>query len=183
MNNLALFIDASLNPLLKCGVGGYLVVPASFLEVAPAGLERSDVTERMVLRRFADTSSSKLEVQTVLWALEDYQNQLKASGPGKLLVYTDSQCVAGLPKRRPGLVANSFLSKKTDSLIRNAPLYLRFYELFDELGFEVIKVAGHSRSYSHDTVHRIFSFIDREVRKALTLWMGEFEVGIIQPIQ
>ena len=182
MNNLALFTDASLNPLLKCGVGGYLVVPASFLKVSPDSLERSAITERLVLRRFSGTSSSRLEVQTVLWALENYQDQIKASFPGKLRVYTDSQCVAGLLKRRTGLTANSFLSKKTNRPLMNAPLYLRFYELSDELNFEIVKVAGHSRSYSHDTVHRVFSFIDREVRKALTLWVGEFKAGIIQPM-
>lgn len=175
MNSFALFTDVSLNPHLKRGVGSYLLVPASFLEVSPHSIERSEVAERLVIRRFEDTSSTKIEVQTVLWALEDYQNTLKTSGAGKLQVYTDSQCVAGLLKRRPGLVANGFLSKKTNSLIRNAPLYRRFYELFDELEFELIKVAGHTRSCSRDTVHSIFSFIDREVRKALKLWMAEFE--------
>jgi ribonuclease HI len=176
-----LFSDVSLHPQLRRGVGGCLLVPAAFLEVSPHSIESSKVDKHLVVRRFEGSSSTRLEVLTALWALEDYQNILKASGAGKLRVYTDSQCLAGLLKRRPGLVANGFLSKKTNSLLRNAPLYRRFYELFDELEFEVIKVAGHSRSCSRDTIHCIFSSVDREVRKELKLWINGFEIEGIEP--
>lgn len=175
MNNFALFTDVSLNPKLKLGVGAYLVVPTSFLEISPDGIERSEVAKRLVVRRFADTSSTKLEVQTVLWALEDFRKELKVSGLGKLHVYSDSQCVAGLLRRRHELEVNGFLSKRANLQLKNASLYRKFYEFYDELGFEVTKVAGHARSCSHDTVHRIFSFVDRELRKVLNLWMREFE--------
>lgn len=175
MNSFALFTDVSLNPHLKRGVGGYLLVPASFLEVSPHSIERSEVAELLAIRRFEDTSSTKIEVQTALWALDDYRNTLKASGAGKLRLYTDSQCIAGLLKRRTGLEANMFLSGKTNLLLNNASFYRTFYEFHDELGFEVTKVKGHTRSCSRDTVHCIFSFIDREVRKALKLWMAEFK--------
>ncbi len=181
MNRVALFTDVSLKPKLKLGVGAYLVVPTSFLEVSPHSIERSEVAGRLVVRRFVDTSPTRLEVQTVLWALGVYRNEFKVSGPGKLQVYTDSQCVAGLLGRRPGLEVNGFLCKRTNRLLKNASLYRTFYEFHDELGVEVIKVAGHSRSCSHDAAHRIFSFIDREVRKALTLWMGELEIKSIGP--
>jgi ribonuclease HI len=126
------------------------------------------------VRRFEDTSSTKLEIQTVLWALEEYQNGSKIPEHGKLYLYSDSQCVLGLLKRRPCLLASGFLSKRTNRSLRNAPLYRAFYEFHDELGFEVIKVEGHSRSRPHDSAHRIFSFVDKEVRKALRLWMDEF---------
>jgi len=33
MNNRSLFTDASLNPKLKVGVGGYLIVPESFINL------------------------------------------------------------------------------------------------------------------------------------------------------
>ena len=172
MNSYSLFTDVSLDPGRKLGVGAYLVVPASFMEVPPHSIERSAVTERLVVRRFEDTSSTRLEVQAVLYALEDFRNELKVAGPVKLRVYSDSQCVAGLLGRRQGLEAGRFISKGKNRRITNASLYRRFYEFHDELGFEVIKVAGHTRSCSHDTVHRIFSCVDREVRKELNLWMG-----------
>jgi ribonuclease HI len=172
VNSFSLFTDVSLDPWRKRGVGAYLVVPASFMEVPPHSIGRSAVTGRLVLRRFEDTSSTRLEVQTVLSALEDFRNELKAAAPVKLKVYSDSQCVAGLLGRRQGLEAGRFISKGKNRRITNASLYRKFYEFHDELGFAVIKVAGHSRSRSHDTVHRIFSCVDREVRQALNLWIG-----------
>jgi ribonuclease HI len=176
MNSIALFTDVSLNPKLKLGVGAYLVVPTSFLKVSPHSLEISELAERLVVRRFEGTSSTTLEVRTVLWAIEDYRNELKVSGLRLLHVYSDSQCVVGLLRRRPGLEVKGFHCKRTNRLLKNASLYRKFYEFYDKLGFEVIKVAGHSRSCSYDTVHRVFSFVDKKVRKALNLWMGEFEI-------
>jgi ribonuclease HI len=175
MNSFALFTDVSLNPTIKLGVGAYLVVPTSFLDVAPDRIVRSEVAERLRTRRFEGTSSTKLEVQTVLWALEHYRKECKVSGPGKLYVYSDSQCVAGLLRRRPGLEANSFRSNGTNRLLKNAALYRNFYKFYDELKCEVVKLVGHSRLCSHDTVHRIFSLVDREARKALKRWMREVE--------
>jgi ribonuclease HI len=166
MNSDAIFTDVSLHPKLRSGVGGYLFVPSSFLEEPSQIRTSSAVAERLALRRFENTSSTELEVRTVLWALEEYQKE-KGSGPGDLRIYTDSQCVSGLLKRRPGLEAKAFISKRTKRPLKNAPLYRRFYQLYDELGFAIIQVAGHSRSSSQDRVHRIFSWVDREIRKAL----------------
>ena len=39
MNSFALFTDVSLNPQRKLGVGGYLLVPVSFLENEPHDIE------------------------------------------------------------------------------------------------------------------------------------------------
>jgi len=172
MNSFALFIDVSLNPRLKCAVGGYLIVPVSFLSAPAQSIEKSEVTKRLVLRRFEGSSSASLELETALLALEDYRNTLTSSSPGKLLVYTDSQCVVGLLDRRAGLEANKFFSRKTNLPLKNASLYRAFYEFHDELGFEVTKVIGHTRSCSRDTVHSIFSLVDREARKALKLWIN-----------
>ena len=176
MNSFALFTDVSLNPELKLGVGAYLVVPAAFLEVSPHSIEISQITDQLVIQRFEGTSSTTLEVQTVLWSLEDYRSGLKGSKLGKLQVYSDSQCVVNLLRRRPGLEAKGFVSKRTRQQLKNACLYRRFYEFYDELGFEIIKVSGHTCSCSHNTVNRIFSLVDKNVRKILNLWMREFEV-------
>jgi ribonuclease HI len=169
MKDIALFTDVSVNPELRLGVGVYLVIPASFLEVSSCVIDRAEISDRIKVRRFEDTSSTKLELQTVLWAMQEQQKALK----GKLRIYTDAQCVSGLLKRRPGLLAADFLSRRTKRPLRNAPLYRAFYELYDALGFEVIKVDGHTRARAHDTVHRIFSCADKKARKALKLWMAE----------
>jgi ribonuclease HI len=174
MNGFALFTDVSLNPQRKLGVGACLLVPASFLEIAPHDIDRGEISARLKLRRFTETSSTKLEVQTVLWALENFREELCSQNRGSVRVYTDSQCVAGLLGRRAGLEANDFLTGRSGRPLTNAHLYRAFYAAYDELGFELMKVAGHSRASTHDTVHRIFSYVDREARRALTLWMGEF---------
>ena len=180
MNGIALFTDASLNHHLKRGVGALLFVPASPLTDAPNSITRSSIARKLKTRRFYDTSSTKLEVETVLWALENFRNEFVISKPGQLHVYSDSQCVAGLPERRTELEFKGFYSKGKKKRLKNASLYSKFYELYDELGFEVIKVTGHSPSCSHDTAQRIFSFIDREVRKSLRLLIRDFEHDSIE---
>lgn len=167
MNNLALFTDVSLNPQLRVGVGGYLLVPVSYLENDPDGIEQGDISKRLKFRSFAETSSTTLEVQTVLWALEDSRDEISGSTLCNLQIYTDSQCVAGLLSRRSGLEKRNFIAKRSGLPLTNASLYREFYATFDQLGFQLIKVSGHSRFCSHDTIHRIFSYVDREVRKAL----------------
>ncbi|OHB29458.1 MAG: hypothetical protein A2X79_02775 [Desulfuromonadaceae bacterium GWB2_53_15] len=171
MNNFALFTDVSLNPQRKLGIGGYLLVPVSFLESEPHDIEQGEVSARLKTRRFTETSSTKLEVQTVLWALDDLRKEFTGSTLGSLQIYTDSQCVAGLMKRRNTLTNSGFIAKRSSRLLTNATLYREFYAAYDQLGFQLIKVSGHSRTSSHDAVHRIFSYVDREVRKALTLWV------------
>ena len=167
MRKLALFTDVSLNPKEKIGIGGYLLVPVSFLERVPDSIEQSEVSERLKIRSFADTSSTMLEVQTVLWALENVREEATVCADRSLQIYTDSQCVAGLLGRRAALESTCFVAKRSRRQLPNAALYRSFYAEYDRLSFQLIKVAGHSPAGSHDTVHRIFSYLDREVRKAL----------------
>jgi len=176
VNRYALFTDVSLNPRLKLGFGAYLVIPSAFLEIPPERIIRSEFVEQIRLQRFEVTSSTKLEVQTLLWALEDFRKESSGSRFGTLDVYSDSQCVTGLQRRRSQLELNGFCSNGTKRILTNACLYRKFYEFHDTLGFEVIKVVGHSRSCSHDSIHRIFSFVDKEARKALKLCMKEFQM-------
>jgi ribonuclease HI len=167
MNGFALFTDVSLNPQRKVGVGGYLLVHVQFLEREPHGIEQSEVSSRLKMKMFEETSSTKLEVQTVLWALESSWEDLIGSAGGDLRIYTDSQCVAELLRRRSGLESSDFIARRSGRQLPHASLYRAFYAAYDQLGFQVIKVAGHSRACFHDTVHRIFSNVDKEVRKEL----------------
>jgi ribonuclease HI len=171
MKNVALFTDASVNPLLKIGVGACLVLPATLLDIPFPKIDKSELTNRITLRRFEDTSSTKLELETVLWALGEQRKRSK----GRLNLYTDSQCIPGLLKRKSGLLGRDFLSLKTNLPLKNAPLYRRFYAFHDELVFKVMKVDGHSNTTSLDTAHRIFSIVDREARRALKLWGKELK--------
>ncbi|MGR3219015.1 MAG: GIY-YIG nuclease family protein [Candidatus Anammoxibacter sp.] len=175
MDNYFLFTDASLNPELKVGVGGYLIVPESLIKTPPNRIKTSELDKIPVLRRFKNTSSTKLEVQTVLWALEEYCIGSTISGSAKLHIYTDSRCVACLLIRRGRLESNNFHSKGGNRLLKNASLYRKYYELHDRLKFEVTKVSGHTRSHSRNTVQRIFAFIDQKTRKSLKQWITQLE--------
>ena len=175
MKKYSLFTDASLNPGFKVGVGGYLIVPDSFIKNPSNLIKISELDEILALRRFENTSSTKLEVQTVLWALEEYCIGSTISGAGKLHIYSDSQCVEGLLPRRARLESSGFHCRGGNRLLKNASLYGKYYEFHDRLKFEVTKVAGHTRSRSRNTVQRIFSFLDQKVRKALKLWMVQLD--------
>lgn len=171
MNSFALFTDVSLNPQFKVGIGGYLFVPMSFLENEPHAIEQGEVSAQLEIKRFTETSSTKLEVQTVVWALDHLRGKLVGSAGWNLAVYTDSQCIAGLRGRRAGLEQSDFIAKRSGQPLTHAALYRDFYSAYDQQCFELIKVSGHSRTSSHDTVQRIFSYVDRGVRKALSLWL------------
>lgn len=173
MSSFSLFTDVSLHPHRRLGVGAYFFVASSFLQCSPDSIERSAVAEKLRTRRFEETSSTKLEIQTVLWALESCQNKLKVSPQDTLHIYSDSQCVSGLLTRRRGLEAIGFIGKRSKLPLKNAALYCKFYEFYDTLDFKIIKVTGHSPSCSHDTAHRIFSCVDKEVRKEFNVWMDE----------
>ena len=175
MKGMALFTDSSLNPKNKAGVAACLIVSGSFLDRPPSDVKAFELAGLLKVKRFEETSSAALEVRTVLWAIEEYKKEFQISGAEKLRVYSDSKCVKDLLNRRSGLEARGFLSGSTNRLLKNAALYRKFYKFHDELAFQVIKVKGHSPSSSRDTIERIFSFLDKETRKELRLWMEELK--------
>ena len=173
MSGVALFTDASLHAKLSCGVGAFFVLPAAVLDMPAGRSAAADFFDRLRFQRFAAASSTALEVQTALWALESYRKDCKGGDAGRLHLYSDSQCIAGLLKRRAALEHNDFCAKRSGRELNNATLYRRYFELYDAQGFDVIKVAGHTRTSSRDSAHSVFSFLDREVRRALRVWVHE----------
>ena len=170
IDSYALFTDVSLDTGHKCGIGAYLFIPVSFFREKNHSISKEDIAEKLKIRRFENTSSTKLEVQTVLWALDEIEKTVPKHSLMTLQVYTDSQCIAGLQGRRSRLNSGNFLSKKTGQPLKNADLYRTFYELNDKMGFSVTKVSGHTPASSRDTIHHIFACVDQEARKALKSW-------------
>jgi ribonuclease HI len=166
----ALFTDVSLDTGHKCGIGAYLFIPVSFLREKNQNISRENIAARLKIHRFKNTSATRLEVQTVLWALDEIERTVPKIRPMILHIYTDSQCVAGLQGRRSRLSACNFISQNTGRPLKNADLYRTFYELNDKMGFSVTKVSGHTPVSSRDTAHHIFACVDQEARKALKRW-------------
>ena len=154
MNELMLFTDGSLNPQSNIGYGAYLAVPEF-------GLSLDSLKELVKVRRFEHTSSTKLELQTLLWALSDIQ----ALGR-KVILYTDSQNIIGLHRRRERFEQNNYRSKK-NKRIRNYKLYQEFYRITDQLDCELFKVRGHQISNQKDYIDKLFTIVDRASRNAL----------------
>ncbi len=149
-----LLTDGSVNTQSKIGYGAYLAV-------SECGLSLDSWRARVKVRRFEHTSSTKLELQTLLWALRDIQ----ALG-GKVIVYTDSQNIVGLQGRRERFEQNNYRSKKNRRL-NNYELYQEFYRMTDQLNCKFVKVRGHQVSNQKDDIDRLFTLVDRASRNAL----------------
>ena len=153
MNKLMLFTDGSVNTQSKIGYGAYLAV-------SEPGLSLESLKKCMKLKRFEHTSSTKLKLQTLLWALSDIQ-----ALENKVIVYTDSQNIISLPGRRDRLEKNDYRSKKNKRL-NNYELYQKFYRMTDQLDYELLKVHGHKASSQKNDIDRLFTLGDRASRNA-----------------
>jgi len=149
-----LFTDGSVNTHSNIGYGAYLVV-------SERGLSLDSLRPQVKVRRFEHTSSTKLELQTLLWALSD----IEASGR-RVIVYTDSQNIMGLLGRRERFEHNDYRSKKNRRL-NNYKLYQEFYRMTDQLDCKFVKVRGHKVSSQKDDIDSLFTLVDRASRNAL----------------
>jgi len=153
IEEIKLFCDGSVNPQKKIGYGAYFVYrDTDTLEIAKQNIQT---------KRFTDTSSTKLELEVLLWALDDKELQDKA-----IVVYTDCQNILGLESRREKLELNNYKSAK-GKLLNNHELYKQFYKKTDTLNCTFIKVKGHKPSQSKDEIDKLFTLVDRGSRDAL----------------
>ena len=149
-----LLTDGSVNTQSNIGYGAYLAMDER-------GLSLDSLMECVKVKRFEHTSSTKLELQTLLWALKDIQTLER-----KVIVYTDSQNIMGLPERRERFEQNDYRSKK-GRLLNNYELYQEFYRLTGQLKCRFVKVRGHQVSKQKDEIDRLFTLVDRASRNAL----------------
>ena len=147
MYELILLTDGSVNAQSHIGYGAYLAV-------SERGVPLDSVRARVEVRRFEHTSSTKLELQTLLWALSDIQ----VLG-SRVTVYTDSQNIMGLQGRRDRLEKNKRLN--------NYELYQEFYRMIDQVDCSFVKVRGHHVSNQKNDIDRLFTLVDRASRNAL----------------
>ncbi len=149
-----LFTDGSVNTKSNIGYGAYLAV-------SECGLPLDSLKARVKVRRFEHTSSTKLELQTLLWALRDIQ-----ALRGKVIVYTDTQNIIGLQGRRERFEKNNYRSKKNRRL-NNYELYKEFFRMTDQLNCKFVKVRGHQVSNQKNEIDWLFTLVDRASRNAL----------------
>lgn len=158
LRKLHIFTDGSVHAQAKLGYGAYLIV-----DDLNASLEF--LTTQVKLKRFEQTSSSKLELQTVLWALSEVLLVAKEE-EFSVSVYTDCQNIIGLPKRRERLEQNNYFSSKQKRL-NHYELYQEFYRVSAALNCEFVKVSGHKPSHQKNGIEKIFGLVDKLSRHAL----------------
>ena len=154
MKKIKLFTDSSVNPQEKIGFGAFL-----FLDEKNISLE--EMKKNIKIKRFENTSSTKLELQTFLWALDEINDKNII-----IEVYTDCQNIIGLQDRREKLEKNNFYSS-SGKLMNNHQLYKDFFEKTDELNLTFIKVKGHKKNSLKDEIDTIFNLVDKASRNAL----------------
>ncbi len=154
MKTILLFTDGSVDVQSKIGYGAFLAFQET--EEIPENLP-----ELVNTKRFENTSSSKLELQILLWALQNIEPV-----NSKIVAFTDSQNIVGLPARRQRFEKNDYHNKKGE-LIKNHRLYKDFFQQTDKLDIEFVKVKGHRKTAQKDNVDKIFTVVDRASRYAL----------------
>ena len=158
MLHLQIFTDGSVNTKLKVGYGAYLVV-------SDQSASMDLLKDTVKVKRFEQTSSTKLELQTLLWSLSETIS-LANEEDLALTIYTDSQNIISLPERRARLEQSNYLSSKNKRL-NNYELYQEFYRLTSMVKCDLVKVVGHQAANKKDEIDRLFSLVDQASRRAL----------------
>lgn len=154
MGKLILFTDGSVNVQTKIGFGAFLLVDNIKTPL-------DELKDKVQTVRFEATSSTKLELQTLLLAFATIRDSIE-----ELEIYTDSQNIMSLLIRRNRLEENNFYSKGNE-LLNNSILYRDFFGMIDRFHCKFIKVKGHKKSSQKDDIERIFTLVDRASRNAL----------------
>ena len=149
---MILFTDGSVEVKSGIGFGAYVVVP-------DINESMDNIAHRIQVKRFDSTSSTRLELQTLLWAL----GEIRCS---EVQVYTDSQNIPGLLKRRERLEKNDYCTK-SGKLHQHWELYRDFFAWVDSMDIKVIKISGHSPRGKKTKLNEIFSLVDKACRNAL----------------
>lgn len=158
MHHIQVFTDGSVNTQLKIGYAAYLIVTDQNGSI-------DQLKNSVKIKRFENTSSTKLELQSLLWSLQEVIS-LNSQSDMLITIYTDSQNIISLPARRVALEQNKYLSSNKKRL-NNYELYQEFYRLTAILKCELVKVVGHQVSRKKEHVDRVFALVDKASRRAL----------------
>ena len=158
MRHVHVFTDGSVNTKTGIGYGACFFV---FGVSLPTDFSKLSVKTK----RFENTSSTRLELEALLWALGEITSQTSADVMN-ITLYTDSQNIIGLPARRERLERQNYISSKSKRL-KNYELYQAFYKIMSEHKCQLVKVKGHQPKIDKDNIARLFGLVDQASRYAL----------------
>ncbi|QKF73520.1 ribonuclease H family protein [Aliarcobacter faecis] len=162
MEKIELFTDSSVNPQNKIGF-------ATFLQKNDKKISLDILKSSIKIKKFENTSSTKLELQSFLWALEELEKEKKDISNFLIEVYTDCQNIISLQNRKERLENNNYHSKN-GKLINNYDLYKEFFDKTDKLNITFIKVKGHKKTALKNEIDNIFNLVDKASRSALRVY-------------
>jgi ribonuclease HI len=153
MCDVFLFFDGSVHSKTKIGCGTCLLVvdKISSLDVLKTQIQT---------KYFYNTSSTKLELQTFLWAIKEVKIE------GEIVVFTDSQNIIRLLERREYLEKNQYQTAK-NKLHNLHDLYKDFYKIIDQISCKFIKIKGHMPSKQKNNFEEIFTLVDKASRNGV----------------
>lgn len=147
MSGIKLFCDGSVSPQSKIGFGAYFIYDETLED------------QNIFIKKFENTSSTKLELEVLLWALEDLSEL-------EITVYTDCQNILQLEERKEKLFKNDFLTS-SGKKVRNEELYKKFYLKTEKLNLNFVKIKGHKKIALKNELDNLFNLVDKASRKAL----------------
>ena len=146
MKSLTIYTDGSCNH--SHGIGGW----AAIVRIGE---------QKLVLKgKELNTTHQRMELTAVLRALEYLELNQLSTLPVK--VYTDSQYVINLQKRRPKLVQTKFVTKK-NLPIRNVDLVEKILDYVDKLNIEFLKVEAHQKVSEIENLNREVDKLARSI--------------------
>ncbi len=153
-----LFTDGSVDTKTGIGFGAYLAVKDMELPL-------TDLKAQVKIKQFANTSSTTLELQTFLWAIDD-ELLLGTEKTMRIAIYSDSQNLVGLPARRSGLEQRDYYAANGKRL-SNTDLYQQFFKCVDQRNCQFFKLDGHKPQCAKSHLDRLIALVDKSSRSAL----------------
>lgn len=153
-HKIFLFTDASVNPQTNIGYGAYIFFKEDKLLFNASAYD-------IKTKKFENTSSTKIELETLLWSLSEIRPQ-----SCEIIIYTDCQNIIGLKDRREKFEREKYMSRN-NKFIRNHELYKEFFNITDLLTCQFVKVKGHKRKDIKSDIDKIFTLVDKASRTAL----------------
>jgi ribonuclease HI len=147
--SIAVFTDGSCHTQFKTGGWASII----FMDNAKVTLKGSE----------SDTTHQRMELTAVLEALLYIQKQDQLSSP--ITIYSDSQYVVGLLKRRERLTVTEFMTNKLKP-VRNADLVRMLIKFFNTMDIDFVKVKAHLRSSDQENLfNREVDILSRQMMR------------------
>ena len=103
MQKIELFTGSSVNPKAKVGFAAFLV--KNDKDTILESLNKS-----IKIKKFENTSSTRIELQSLLWAINEIEKEKNDLSNILIEVYTDCQNIVNLKNRKSKLVENDPIS-------------------------------------------------------------------------